>query len=73
MAEKNEQDRTEIVNPIAQALGSLLDRRAARPLDVYRLAVIVEGMMDSLDDPDAMRTIRGELRSLLNDLSQNMT
>ncbi len=73
MAEKNEQDRTEIVNPIAQALGNLLDRRAARPLDVYRLAVIVEGLMDSLDDPDAMRTIRGELRALLNDLSQNMT
>lgn len=73
MAEKNESDRTEIVNPIAQALGSLLDRRAARPLDVYRLAVIVEGLMDSLDDPEAMRTIRGELRALLNDISQSIS
>lgn len=63
-------DRTEIVNPIAKALGNMLDQRAAKPKDVYRLAVIVEGMMDSMNDPAAMKTIQVELHALLNDLSQ---
>lgn len=66
------ENRTEIVNPIAKALSNVLERKAARPEDVYRLAVIVEGLIDSLDNPEALRTIRMELRSLLNDLSQSI-
>lgn len=69
---QSENNRTEIVNPIAKALSQIVEKQAARPVDVYRLAVIVEGLMDSLDDPDALQTIRGELRHLLNDLSQTI-
>lgn len=65
-------DRTEITNPIASALSRMLESNAAHPQDVYRLAVIVEGILDSLDDPEALRTIRGELRALINDLSHSM-
>jgi hypothetical protein len=73
MAENEQNDeRTEIVNPIASALSRVLERKAARPHDLYRLAVIVEGILASLDDPDALQTIRGELRALVNDLSQGM-
>lgn len=61
-------ERSEIVNPLAR----ILERKAARPQDVYRLAVIVEAILDANNDPDALRTIRGELRVLLNDLSQTM-
>ena len=67
-----DENRTEIVNPIANALSKIVERRAARPQDVYRLAVIVEALLDSLDDPEALKTIRGELHQLLNDLSQSM-
>lgn len=63
----NEHD--EEITPIARTLNRILDRRAVRPRDVYRLAVIVEGLLDSLDDPQALTTIRGELRVLLQDLS----
>jgi hypothetical protein len=68
----NDRDPTHLVNPISDALSDMLNRRAARPKDVYRLAVIVQGMMESLDDPEALKTIRGELRALLNDLAQTM-
>jgi hypothetical protein len=70
--EANEPERTEIVNPIANALTRIVQSRAARPQDVYRLAVIVEGLLDSLDDPEAMSTIRHELRVLINDLSSTI-
>jgi len=66
------QERTEVFNPISNALNDLLTRKAARPQDVYRLAVIVEGLLDSLDDPEALNTIRGELRVLINDLAQSV-
>lgn len=65
-------DRTEMVNPIANALSKIVDRNAASPEHVYRLAVIVEGLLDHLDDPEALRTIRGELRVLINDVSQSI-
>lgn len=39
-----------------------------RPHDIYRLAVIVEGLLDSANDPEALKTIRGELRELIHDL-----
>ena len=41
----------------------------SRPHEIYRLAVIVEGLLDSANDPDALKTIRGELRELINDLA----
>lgn len=65
-------DRTEMVNPIAASLQKMLERKAARPQDVYRLAVIMEAVLESLNDPAALATVRGELRVLLNDLSQTM-
>ncbi|HUN09819.1 MAG TPA: hypothetical protein PLQ56_24660 [Aggregatilineales bacterium] len=65
-------DRTEMVNPIAASLQKMLERKAARPQDVYRLAVIMEAVLESLHDPVALETVRGELRVLLNDLSQTM-
>jgi len=40
----------------------------ARPHEIYRLAVIVEGLLDSVDNPDALKTIRTELRELIHDL-----
>jgi hypothetical protein len=36
---------------------------------VYRLAIIVQGLMDSLDNPSALETIRYELHTLINDTS----
>jgi hypothetical protein len=42
---------------------------ASRPDDIYRLAVIVEGLLDSANDQDALKTIRGELRELIHDLA----
>ena len=71
-SEQGQSDRTEIVNPIASALSKIVDRNAASPEHVYRLAVIVEGLLDHLDNPEALRTIRGELRVLINDVSQAM-
>jgi hypothetical protein len=71
-AENEQPERTEIVNPIANALSKIVDRNAATPEHVYRLAVIVEGLLDHLDDPDGLHTIRGELRALINDLSQSI-
>lgn len=65
-------NRTEMENPISKALSRMVEQNAARPQDVYRLAVIVEGLLDSLDDPEALRTIRTELRVLINDLSQSI-
>ena len=50
-SEQNQSDRTEITNPIANALSKIVDRNAASPEHVYRLAVIVEGLLDHLDDP----------------------
>ena len=72
MPDSDQSDRTEIVNPIASALSKIVDRNAASPEHVYRLAVIVEGLLDHLDDPEALRTIRGELRVLINDVSQSI-
>ena len=71
MAQESEQnDRTVDGNPFTVALNRMLKDKAARPEDVYRLAVIVQGLLDSLDDPQALDTIRFELRALINDLSQ---
>lgn len=44
-------------------------RESNRPQDIYRLAVIVEGLLDSVNDPDALKTIRSELRELISDLA----
>jgi hypothetical protein len=71
-SEQGQSDRTEITNPIANALSKIVDRNAASPEHVYRLAVIVEGLLDHLDDPEALHTIRGELRVLINDVSQSI-
>jgi hypothetical protein len=70
--EPQDSERTEMVNPIANALNRIVENKAARPQDVYRLAVIVEGLLDSLDNPEAMTTIRHELRVLINDLSSTI-
>lgn len=61
--------RDDEVTPIARTLNRILDRRAARPRDVYRLAIIVEGLLDSMEDQQALATIRNELRALLQELS----
>lgn len=63
-------DRTHQVNPFAVAVDRMLKDKAARPQDVYRLAVIVQALLDSLGDPEALETIRFELRALINDISQ---
>jgi hypothetical protein len=65
-----DQEHTQESNPFTMALNRMLQSKAARPQDVYRLAIIVEGMMDSMDDPEALKTIRYELRALINDMSQ---
>ncbi len=70
--EDNNNQGHESSTPLADALRQILERKAARPQDVYRLAVIVEAILDAQDDPDALPTIRGELRELLHDLSQAM-
>ncbi len=70
--EANNNHGRESSTPLADALRQILERKAARPQDVYRLAVIVEAILDAQDDPDALLTIRGELRELLHDLSQAM-
>jgi hypothetical protein len=67
----DQQDLTHDSNPFTMALNRMLEDKAARPQDVYRLAVIVQGLVDSLDDPQALETIRFELRALINDLSQH--
>lgn len=69
MSDEN-QDRTQQGNPFTVALNRMLQDKAARPQDVYRLAIIVQGILDSLDNPEALETIRYELRALINDLSQ---
>jgi hypothetical protein len=53
-------------HPDANAAARL--RENARPRDIYRLAVIIEGLLDSAEDPDALKTIRAELRELIQDL-----
>jgi hypothetical protein len=63
-------DLTHNNNPFTVALNKMLKDKAARPEDVYRLAIIVQGLLESLDDPKALDTIRFELRALINDLSQ---
>ncbi|MBZ0302360.1 MAG: hypothetical protein K8J31_21620 [Anaerolineae bacterium] len=63
-------DRTYEGNPFTMALDRMLKDKAARPQDVYRLAVIVQALIESLDSPEAMETIRFELRALINDMSQ---
>lgn len=67
----DQQNLTHDSNPFTMALNRMLEDKAARPQDVYRLAVIVQGLVDSLDDPQALDTIRFELRALINDLSQH--
>lgn len=71
MSNPEDQDRTQQGNPFALALARMLKDKAARPQDVYRLAVIVQGMLDSMDNPEALETIRFELRALINDISQS--
>jgi len=71
MSNPEDQDRTIQGNPFALALSRMLKDRAARPQDVYRLAIIVQGMLDSMDNPEALETIRFELRALINDISQS--
>lgn len=66
----NESDHTQQGNPFTVALNKMLKDKAARPQDVYRLAIIMQAILDSLDDPEALETIRFELRSLINDISQ---
>jgi hypothetical protein len=67
---KPDLERTHEGNPFAVALDRMLRDKAARPQDVYRLAVIVQGLVESINDPEALETIRFELRALINDLSQ---
>jgi hypothetical protein len=57
-------------NPFASAVDRMLRDKAARPQDVYRLAVILQAVLDSLDKPEALETIKFELRVLINDMSQ---
>jgi hypothetical protein len=71
MADSEDQERTQQGNPFTQALNRMLKDKAARPQDVYRLAIIVQGMLESLNDPEALETIRFELRALINDISQS--
>jgi transketolase len=63
---------THAANPASNALNDMLQTRAARPKDIYRLAVILESVLESLDSPTALKTIRQELRTLIYDLSQNV-
>jgi hypothetical protein len=63
-------DHTYESNPFTMAMNRMLKDKAARPQDVYRLAVIVQGMLESMDSPEALETIRFELRALINDMSQ---
>jgi hypothetical protein len=56
-------------NPFTVAVEQMFSDNTARPHDVYRLAVLLEAMLETLDDPDAMTTVRAELRALINDLS----
>ena len=71
MAENGQQlDQTHQVNPFASALDRMLKDKAARPQDVYRLAILMQGLVESLESPDALETIRFELRALINDMSQ---
>ncbi len=65
-------ESSEMADPITRSFKRMLEQKAARPQDVYRLAVIVEALLDSENNPDAINTIRGELRALLHDLSQTM-
>ena len=67
----NDEDRTHQGNPFTLALNRMLQDKAARPQDVYRLAIILQGALESLDNPEALDTIRYELRALINDLSQS--
>ena len=68
--QRDEADRSQLSNPFASALDRMLKSKAARPRDVYRLAVLMEGILDSLDKPEALATIRGELRALIYDISE---
>lgn len=68
--QRHDIDRTHLSNPFASALDRMLKDKAARPRDVYRLAVLMEGLVDSLDNPEALETIRGELRALIYDISE---
>jgi hypothetical protein len=52
--------------PDAEASAQL--RENGRPPAICRLAVIVEGLLDSADDMEALKTIRAELRELIHDL-----
>lgn len=65
-------EHTQAANPTSSVLNDILQTHAARPKDVYRLAVILESVLESLDSPTALKTIRQELRALIYDLSQNV-
>lgn len=71
MSTTDDSEHTQQGNPFTVALNRMLKDKAARPQDVYRLAIIVQGILDSLDDPEALETIRFELRALINDISQS--
>ena len=62
-------DRTHQGIPFASALDRVLKDNAAHPEDVYRLAILMQGLLDSLESPEALETIRFELRALINDIS----
>lgn len=70
---ESENKPREMADLITPSFSRILEQKAARPQDIYRLAVIVEALLDSQNDPGAIQTIRGELRTLLNDLSQTMS
>lgn len=59
-------------NPFASAVDRMLRDKAARPQDVYRLAVILQAVLDSLDKPEALDTIKFELHVLINDMSSQV-
>ena len=68
MSDASDPERTIKGNPLLEIVNHVLERKAARPQDVYRLAVIVQALLDSLENPDALETIRTELKVLIEDI-----
>jgi hypothetical protein len=64
-----EVDQIHSGEPYAVDLNQMLEAKSGLPQEVYRLAVIMQGLMDSLDDPNALTTIRFELNTLISDIS----
>lgn len=72
MSDASDPERTQKGNPFLEAVNQILERKAAHPQDIYRLAVIVQAFMDSHDDPDALKTIRQELENLIQDIKPSV-